>query len=711
MKEVFLRYYSNILLRNSLYPILATAVGAGCGFLFWIFSARLFSPQEVGLAATLVSIVSVLGVFSLIGYDSSTIRFLDHTENKDAVISTGLISIVLSSLLLSGGFLLSIPFILPSLGFISQQVSTASLFMLFTTMTALNIYTDAVFLAYRHTVYTFIVTSVFSVVKIALPFAFIGFGTFGVFSAASVSQIIGFVLSGAILMRTFDYHPHFIFDTQVIARFWKYSAGNYVADFFSFLPLALLPILITNMLGAKQAAYYYVVMMISGFLYIIPASSMRSLFAEGAHDEKSIPKNIRESLKTTALFLIPFILILLVGGKFILNLFGTEYSTSGITFLFITVLASVLVSIFVLYGSLFRLANSISSLLIRNSTYAGGTLLFAYLLMPYGLPGVGVALVIGYLLAITVSHTLYKHTNPSKDMHRFSFQNLPQKINNRLNEVVLWPLKTVLQAKRDYRKARKNPDIISKTMLFYPEAPKSFHTLYKICHFLGWKIITNPNMEADIRIFFEDTTHRKECPILTELHKTHEVLNIHCTDISKEYVDEVFEEVFGYSMSIDPRTHTGVCVRKSDTNAVHDGKVVQCPCEPEEGYVYQKLIETLDDSNRASDLRIHIFRDNIPVVLKRFKNAEDIFDITVDAQFLETDEALSKTEQENVLTFCKKMGLDYGEIDALRSNEDGLLYIVDVNNTPAGPIGSLYQSNTDLHKWFLEVAEAARREF
>ena len=35
------------------------------------------------------------------------------------------------------------------------------------------------------------------------------------------------------------------------------------------------------------------------------------------------------------------------------------------------------------------------------------------------------------------------------------------------------------------------------------------------------------------------------------------------------------------------------------------------------------------------------------------------------------------------------MGIDYGELDILRDNNDGRIYIVDANNTPSGPPNGL----------------------
>jgi len=46
---------------------------------------------------------------------------------------------------------------------------------------------------------------------------------------------------------------------------------------------------------------------------------------------------------------------------------------------------------------------------------------------------------------------------------------------------------------------------------------------------------------------------------------------------------------------------------------------------------------------------------------------------------------LSEEEADRVQRFCRGMGLDYGELDAVRDASSGRLYVVDVNNTPFGP--------------------------
>ena len=50
---------------------------------------------------------------------------------------------------------------------------------------------------------------------------------------------------------------------------------------------------------------------------------------------------------------------------------------------------------------------------------------------------------------------------------------------------------------------------------------------------------------------------------------------------------------------------------------------------------------------------------------------------------------LSVQECQDIIMYCRRIGLEYGEIDILRSDEDGKIYIIDVNNTPWWPPNKL----------------------
>ena len=393
-KEKLYALSQDSLFRNSFYLMLATAVMAGFGFFFWLINARLFSTAHVGLATTLISVMNLIATLSLIGFDMAFVRFLPASDQRNDKLNTGMILVGGAALLLSTTFVLFVGKISPQLAFIAHP-AYGTAFVLFCAMSALNILTDAVFLAAKSTKYTLIINAVFSVIKMTLPFAFISWGAMGIFTAAAAAQSVGFVLSVAVMIWKLDYRPRLAVNIGVIKRVWRYCAGNYIAGALNLLPATVLPVLITNRLGAEQAAYYYMAMMIGNLLYTIPWATTKSLFAESSHNEQTIGTNIKKSIKTISFLLLPAIIALIFWGKYILTFFGKGYSTDGIHLLYLIAITGVMISIYSLFGIIFRVRKNLQALIIINLIYTGSIIGLAYLFLSLGLPGIGYAWLLG----------------------------------------------------------------------------------------------------------------------------------------------------------------------------------------------------------------------------------------------------------------------------------------------------------------------------
>jgi hypothetical protein len=179
------------------------------------------------------------------------------------------------------------------------------------------------------------------------------------------------------------------------------------------------------------------------------------------------------------------------------------------------------------------------------------------------------------------------------------------------------------------------------------------------------------------------------------MNKNVKLININCNDISKERVNTDFEEVFGYSLSVDPTTYSGPSVMKMNWNALHKGKIIMCPCDIEKKgkYVFQKLIRNEVEGGLVEDMRVPVFRDKTPFVYLKYRPIEDrLVDrkhVNKKATIVETNTVLSENELNKIHRFCRKIGLDCGEVDVLRDRFDGRIYIVDANNTPSGPTSSI----------------------
>lgn len=226
----------------------------------------------------------------------------------------------------------------------------------------------------------------------------------------------------------------------------------------------------------------------------------------------------------------------------------------------------------------------------------------------------------------------------------------------------------------------------AKTILFHPEYPHKRTIIYKILRYSKYNITSNPRHKFDLAFYWEDATYRKESSVLQKFHPD-KIMNLNCTDISKEKISRVFNEVFGYDVNINPITFTGKCVKKSNLNAKHDGVIADCPVEGvEEGFVYQKILNNQIGDELVVDIRTPVFKGNIPFVYLKYKKIKDRFTNDLyKSEIASVNEFLTLDETKNISEFCREIGLDYGELDVLRNNDDRKIYIVDVNYTPWGP--------------------------
>jgi hypothetical protein len=236
----------------------------------------------------------------------------------------------------------------------------------------------------------------------------------------------------------------------------------------------------------------------------------------------------------------------------------------------------------------------------------------------------------------------------------------------------------------------------SGSAFFTPERPLMGYSIWRICRELGLRIVDQPDRGCRVALSWEDSTVNLVSPAMPP--NGLRMLNVRCVDIRKTTVEAVSIATFGYGLAIDPRTHVGPFVRKSDENALHDGVILQGPRDPEPGFVDQRLLDNVVADGTAEDLRISIVGRRIAAVVRRQHILRERFDTVCREEFI-GERVFSDAEVERVLAFCDRIGLDFGDLDAIRDRSDGRLYIVDANKTPYGPsmqVGIRY--SLELHR-------------
>jgi hypothetical protein len=178
------------------------------------------------------------------------------------------------------------------------------------------------------------------------------------------------------------------------------------------------------------------------------------------------------------------------------------------------------------------------------------------------------------------------------------------------------------------------------------------------------------------------------------------IINARSVDISKRTVGEAGVSVFGYPLNVNPTEYCGLMVEKSDQNYTHDGRVIQGPISPENVLrqcVYEIAIDnTCDKDGLVLDYRVPIYGDQIPLVYLKYRpKATRFSNKNAFVELHEPEAAFSPEELDSLQRFAVKMGIDYGELDVLRDH-DRRIYVVDANNTPAGPPNGLPLSESKI---------------
>jgi len=243
-------------------------------------------------------------------------------------------------------------------------------------------------------------------------------------------------------------------------------------------------------------------------------------------------------------------------------------------------------------------------------------------------------------------------------------------------------------------------------VLYYPNNLAGGHRMLYYARELNLDWTNDPQEDGITRVHYyayeNETLH-----IPKEIAHYDNIINCKCLNIKKDYIDDKFKEVFGYSIRIDPTTHRGMCVKKTTQNAVHNAKIIECPIGAhlvdvlprysmsgtEHTVMYQKMIDT-----RRSNLEIRDFRFVVmgyqPVFLfEKLMDTQSFSHVKKDG-FLRTygyqpsqfNMFFAEDEINKIKEFIIRCGYDFVEIDVLRDNSTGLIYIIDANPVPGGGI-------------------------
>lgn len=244
------------------------------------------------------------------------------------------------------------------------------------------------------------------------------------------------------------------------------------------------------------------------------------------------------------------------------------------------------------------------------------------------------------------------------------------------------------------------------TIAFAPERARPWYLIWAVARAAGAKLVKDA-AQADVVMHFEDATYSpNDAP--ARLKAGARLVNFRCTDVSKTNVARATAAAFGNQLAIDPQLFDGDAVEKSEINAAHDGRIVQCPTARAPGRVYQRVIDNRIDADLVEDLRTcTVGGKPVCVFLKRRQVTKRFLNTNTEVLLRTPEDVFSPEEIAQIGAFTREIGLDWGGVDVLRDRADGRLYIVDANKTDMGPPISL--NLPDKIKATLMLRDAFRR--
>jgi O-antigen/teichoic acid export membrane protein len=390
-------FYRDSLLRNSLFVFLATSAMAVLGFAFFIAAARLYSPNEVGEGTSFISGTGLISYFALLGLNVTIVRFLPFSTRPSDDINTSLLLVFLAGLVLSTGYLVLLPVVAPNVASLQGSPVKSAAFILLSAMVAVNVFADSVFVAYRSTAYSFVVSGVVQgSTKIVLLVVLVGVGSFGLPVSTGAAASVAASINVTILIRRFGLRLRPWISRAVMRRIFGFSSAHYLANLCNIVPPLVLPVVVVQQLGQEAGGYFYVTFMISNLLYGVAYAICQSLFAEASHGEESIGRLARKAAIALAATTLPASALIISARTLLLSSFGGVYAERAADTLVVLAAAAPVVALYVLATSLMRVMTAPYLLIVVNFVFAAGILGMAITWSGHGLVGISMGWLLGH---------------------------------------------------------------------------------------------------------------------------------------------------------------------------------------------------------------------------------------------------------------------------------------------------------------------------
>lgn len=371
---------------SALYLSMTSLFSSAFGFLFWVIAARFFDEADVGLSAALLSLVGLVGSISKAGLDVTLLRYLPVAGNRARWLFWRIVLFVtIVSIGLSIAIAVSLGIGTDSTLFNGSNLIWYGFFVALCLPNGLSTMIDLVFVVSKESKFVLARSLVAGGTKSAmlLFFGVLLLSREWILAAWFLGILVATVVSWRPLRRRLSSLTarESREDSDKPPPVTRYTAYSFIATIFGSIATLLFPIMVTEIAGPVSNAYFYVGWTVSSVTIMLPAGYSLSLVAEGASDSSTVLTVAKESIMISTVIAALLTFVLLIGGKFILGLFGPAYSAEGYPTLIGFCLASLLVPSSTAFYAVMKVKSMLLEWLVLSVITSTSTLMLAYILI------------------------------------------------------------------------------------------------------------------------------------------------------------------------------------------------------------------------------------------------------------------------------------------------------------------------------------------
>lgn len=320
------------ILKNSFAPMVTQLANRLVDLAFAIVVARVLGPATVGEYAFAVVLIGYFQIFTDFGLGTLLTREVaqDRTRARDYLAN--IIGLRLALVAASIPVLASLVALYWSaFNLTAAGAITIGFFALGLVPGALSASYSAVFYAYEKMEYPAMLTSIATLLRVALGLAalFAGFGIAGLGAVSFVVNVVTALIFWRLLATTF-FRPTWRFDWAVARRLWFLSFPLMINNFLSSVFFRIDVLLLKPMQGDAATGYYSTAYKFIDGLNIIPSFFTLAVFPIFSRYAVSSTNSLRfgfeRSLKLLLIISLPItVLTTLFAGPIILLFFGEEF--------------------------------------------------------------------------------------------------------------------------------------------------------------------------------------------------------------------------------------------------------------------------------------------------------------------------------------------------------------------------------------------------